>query len=66
MTNTFVSLALILSGSATAMILLRAFIDVKDHTDTQMAWMVGIHMTFVVSGVLLALMDRITEGTAKH
>jgi len=46
--------------------LLRAFIDVKDHTDSQLAWLVGIHLTFVVSGVLLALMDRITEGTAKH
>ena len=46
--------------------LLRAFIDVKDYTNTQLGWLVGIHLSFVVSGVLLALMDRITEGTAKH
>ena len=43
--------------------LLRAFIDVKDYTSEQMAWMVGIHMTFVVSGVLLAWMDRLSAST---
>jgi uncharacterized protein (TIGR00645 family) len=46
--------------------LLRAFIDVAQYTDAQLAWLVGIHLTFVVSGVLLAWMDRITEGTAGH
>ena len=29
-----------------------------------MAWMVGLHLTFVVSGVLFALMDWLTEKTA--
>ncbi|MEO5656526.1 MAG: TIGR00645 family protein, partial [Nitrospiria bacterium] len=28
----------------------------------ELAWRVGIHLTFVVSGVLFALMDRIAEG----
>ena len=39
--------------------LLKAFIDVRSQTQTELAWMVGIHVTFVVSGVLLALMDRL-------
>ncbi len=46
--------------------LLRAFIDVKEYTDSQLAWLVGIHLTFVVSGVLLAWMDRISSSTPKH
>ncbi len=29
--------------------------------DSQIAWMVGIHVTFIISGVLFALMDRIAE-----
>ena len=29
-------------------------------SDRELAWSVGMHMTFVVSGVLLALMDRLT------
>ena len=30
-------------------------------------WLVGIHLTFVVSGVLLAVMDWITErGEVPH
>ena len=28
---------------------------------TELAWLVGVHMTFVVSGVLLALMDYLVE-----
>lgn len=39
--------------------LLKAFINVKGQTSAELAWMVGIHLTFVVSGVLLALMDRL-------
>ena len=34
--------------------------------NTQMAWMVGIHITFIVSGVLFALMDKIAESVEKH
>ncbi len=38
-----------------------------DHLDNaQMAWMVGIHLTFIVSGVLFALMDKIAVSIAKH
>jgi uncharacterized membrane protein YqhA len=35
-------------------------------TNEQLAWKVGIHMTFVVSGVLFALMDRIADGKKGH
>jgi uncharacterized protein (TIGR00645 family) len=42
--------------------LLKAFIDLDEHTPWQiLSWKVGIHMTFVVSGVLFAVTDRLTE-----
>ncbi len=41
--------------------LLKAFINVADFTWDELAWKVGIHITFVVSGVLFAVTDRITE-----
>lgn len=45
--------------------LLRAFMNIKSMTNEELAWLVGIHMCFVVSGVLLALMDRLTESSHK-
>ena len=42
--------------------LLKAFINVGEFTTEELAWKVGIHITFVVSGVLFAVTDRITEG----
>lgn len=42
--------------------LLKAFINVENMSNTELAWRVGIHMTFVVSGVLFAITDRITES----
>lgn len=45
--------------------LLKSFMNVRDVPDREMAWMVGIHVVFVVSGVLLAVMDRIAEK-ARH
>jgi uncharacterized protein (TIGR00645 family) len=46
--------------------LLKAFINIQDLTSEQLAWKVGIHLTFVASGVLFALTDRIAEsGKAK-
>jgi len=41
--------------------LLKAFINVEDFTFQQLSWKVGIHVTFVVSGVLFAVTDRITD-----
>jgi uncharacterized protein (TIGR00645 family) len=46
--------------------LLRAFMEVSAVDDRSIRWMVVIHLTFVVSGVLLALMDWITERTETH
>jgi uncharacterized protein (TIGR00645 family) len=42
--------------------LLKAFINVDASTPWQvLSWKVGIHITFVVSGVLFAVTDRITD-----
>lgn len=42
--------------------LLKVFMDVGKLPENQIMWMVIIHMVFVVSGVLLALMDRVSAG----
>ena len=39
--------------------LLKIFMDIKKYSDTEIMWMVVIHMAFVVSGVMLALMDNL-------
>jgi len=50
--------------------LLRSFLPLADAgnpvDDHRIGWMVAIHLTFVVSGVFLALMDWITSKTAGH
>jgi uncharacterized protein (TIGR00645 family) len=50
--------------------LLRAFLPLGEAgaaVDTQrIGWMLAIHLTFVVSGVLLAVMDWITSRTGAH
>ena len=46
--------------------LLRAFMNIGERDTVELAWLVGIHLTFVVSGVLLALMDRLTESAEGH
>jgi uncharacterized protein (TIGR00645 family) len=47
--------------------LLKAFINVDVETPWQvLSWKVGIHMTFVVSGVLFAITDRLTEYKGRH
>jgi uncharacterized protein (TIGR00645 family) len=42
---------------------LESFMNVEHLTDRELAWSVGIHMAFVVSGVLLAVMDRLAGKT---
>ncbi len=42
--------------------LLKSFMDVSEKTDRELAWLVGIHMAFVISGVLLAWMDKLTAN----
>jgi len=47
--------------------LLKAFINLDEHTSPQvLIWKVGIHMTFVVSGVLFAITDRLSEHRGAH
>lgn len=40
--------------------LLKIFMDIGHHSQTEVMWAVIIHLVFVVSGVLLALMDYIS------
>ncbi|MBF0248673.1 MAG: TIGR00645 family protein [Alphaproteobacteria bacterium] len=42
--------------------LLRAFMNVQETTKEDLMWMLIIHMTFVTSGVLLALMDKLVDS----
>ena len=53
-----------------AIALLRAFLPLGDAgakvDEPRLRWMIAIHLTFVVSGVLLAVMDWITSRTAGH
>jgi uncharacterized protein (TIGR00645 family) len=44
---------------------LKAFMNVQNITDRNLMWLVGIHMVFVFSGLILALTDRIAEGSHK-
>lgn len=63
----FADLKIKLIGSIVAISgieLLKAFMALKtiDAMATeQLAWMVGIHLTFVISGVLYAFMDKLTH-----
>jgi uncharacterized membrane protein YqhA len=48
--------------------LLKAFmhqsqVGIEHQSNTQMAWMVGIHFTLILSGVLFAVMDKISESS---
>lgn len=45
--------------------LLRAFMNVENTSKDTLMWMLIIHVTFVVSGVLLALMDLLVEKAHK-
>lgn len=53
-----------------AIALLRAFLPLGDAgakvDEPRLRWMIAIHLTFVVSGVLLAVMDWITSRTDGH
>ena len=48
-----------------AIALLRSFMEIEEHgvDNARLGWMVGIHLTFVVSGVLLAVMDWLNART---
>ena len=51
-----------------AIALLRSFMRIGEEgvDEMKLMWMVIIHLTFVVSGVLLALMDLLASKTDKH
>lgn len=51
--------------TSTATRLLEAFMNADKITDHELAWLAGIHMAFVTSGLLLARMDR-AAGRARH
>lgn len=51
--------------------LLKQFMEIGDSAqqaapDNELFWLVVIHLTFVISGVLLALMDWLAAKTDKH
>jgi uncharacterized protein (TIGR00645 family) len=51
-----------------AIALLKSFLEIGDHPvePAKLLWQVVIHLTFVVSGVLLAVMDAIASRTPSH
>ena len=60
---TFSDLKMKLIGSIiaiSAIELLKAFLSLENYSNTELAWQVGIHMTFVVSALLFALTDWLT------
>lgn len=68
----FADLKLKLMGAIVAISaveLLQAFINMdteEGYSSLTLGWKVGIHVTFVVSGVLFAVTDRITESKGSH
>ena len=69
----FSDLKLKLIGSIVAISgieLLKYFVNVGQHNERDLMWVVIIHLTLVFSGVMFALMDRIAGGNhgaaAKH
>jgi len=62
----FSELKLKLMASITAISaikLLEGFMDLPQHSDRELYWLAGIHLTFVVSTLLLALADRFSHRT---
>jgi uncharacterized protein (TIGR00645 family) len=52
-----------------AIALLKAFMRLAEGDDVSnrtLGWMMGIHLTFVVSGVLLAVMDWLNGKSDRH
>ncbi len=39
--------------------LLKAFVSVGKYSSTELAWLIGIHMTLVVSTLLMAIIDKL-------
>ena len=45
--------------------LLEAFMDISEISDRDIKWLIIIHLTFIASGVLLAVMDYIASKSRK-
>ena len=43
--------------------LLKVFMDVDKTSERDIKWMVIIHLIFIISGVLMAIMDKISTNT---
>lgn len=52
-------------AAISAIELLRAFMDANKLTNTELGWKAAIHLIFVVSGVMFALMDRLNPKHSK-
>lgn len=46
--------------------LLKAFMNIKNVGERELMWLVIIHIVFVVSGLLMALTDKLTEHPSAH
>jgi len=46
--------------------LLKTFLDVAAHPREEIMWRMSLHLTFVTSGLLFALMDRLASHGNKH
>jgi uncharacterized protein (TIGR00645 family) len=46
--------------------LLEAFMDISSITDREIGWMIVVHVTFVISGLLLALMDFLAHKSSEN
>lgn len=60
----FAGLKLKLIGSIVALsgiYLLSAFLNIKSFSHEELAWMIGMHLTFVITGVLFALSEKIAH-----
>jgi len=45
--------------------LLKAFMTAEKHSSEELGWLVGIHLTFIISGLLFAIMDKISAQAKK-
>ncbi len=62
----FAGLKLKLIGSIVALSgvhLLAAFLEIEDLDKEDLGWMIGLHITFVVTGVLFAMMEKIGHSS---
>ena len=45
---------------------LEAFMDLEHWTSEKLAWLVGIHMIFMLSALMMAWMEKINHGNGKN